>query len=179
MSEGLPGPGAFMIDENSFRELYETYWEKVYAVCYNSIRHVEIAQGMVQDIFRSVWERRDTLEITSSPERYLVRAAKFKVFEYIRNTQSRKEHTEKALGSYLGYHCSTEEEINYNSLKTQLHQAVELLPERCRNVFRLSREDGLTNREIAGLLDITERAVEYHIARALSVLRLHLQDYLP
>jgi RNA polymerase sigma-70 factor (family 1) len=171
-------PGPFIIDEKSFRVLYECYWEKVYAVCYNHVRQVEIAQGMVQDIFRSLWERRDTLEITTSPEKYLVRSAKFKVFEYIRNTQTRKEHFEKAMSGYTGYIHATEHEVVYNNLKGQVDTLVDSLPDKCRRVFRMSREEGLTNKEIANKLGITERAIEYHIARALTTLRLHLNDYL-
>lgn len=166
------------IDEKSFRELYERYWEKVYTVCYNHIRQQEIAQGMVQDIFRSLWERKDSLEINTAPEKYLARAAKFKVFEHIRNIQLRKEHLEKATAGQPRYTHNTESEIMYNNLRSRVSLLVENLPEKCQRVFRLSREEGFTNKEIANMLSITERAVEYHIARALHALRIHLREYL-
>ena len=67
-----------------FEKCYNLYWEKVYAVCYNNILKIELAQGMTQDIFKSIWERRDTLQIKNM-EHYLVRSAKMKVFEYFRN----------------------------------------------------------------------------------------------
>lgn len=178
MAEETPNPGPFVIDEKSFRALYERYWEKVYAVCYHHIRQTEIAQGMVQDIFKSIWERKDTLEIAFCPEKYLVRAAKFKVFEHIRNTQTRKEHLEKALVHFGEPVCTTEHDVMYDHLKTQVDTLVDSLPEKCRRVFRMSREEGLTNKEIARALSITERAVEYHVARALGVLRIHLQEHL-
>ncbi len=178
MPEDFTESASFIIDECSFKELYERYWEKVYAVCYNNIRQAEVAQGMVQDIYRSLWERRDSVEIVLSPERYLIRAAKFKVFEYIRNKKSRKEHTEKALCDYCDYTHSTENEVMYNSLKGQVARVVNGLPEKCRHVFTMSREEGLTNKEIARTLSITERAVEYHISRAIGVLKTQLHEYL-
>jgi RNA polymerase sigma-70 factor (family 1) len=178
MAEEIPGSGPLIINEESFKALYERYWEKVYAVCYHHIRQAEIAQGMVQDIFKSIWERKDMLEITLSPEKYLVRAARFKVFEHIRNTQTRKEHLKKALVYFPEPVCTTENDVMFDHLKIQVDTLVESLPEKCKRVFRMSREEGLTNKEIARALSITERAVEYHVARALGVLRIHLQEHL-
>lgn len=168
----------FRIDEQSFREIYLQYWDKVYAVCSSNLNDSEVAKGMVQEIFKSLWERKDELEITTSVERYLVRSAKFKVFEYIRNTSSRREHNQKALTNYCNHTCCTENEIMYNSLKSKVDTLVDTLPCQCRNVYRMSREQGLTNREIASNLLISERAVEYHISKALSMLKANLSEYL-
>ncbi|ODS84549.1 MAG: RNA polymerase sigma-70 factor [Cytophagaceae bacterium SCN 52-12] len=178
MAEEIPDPGPLIINEESFKALYERYWEKVYAICYTHIRQQEVAQGMVQDIFRSLWERRDSLEINTAPEKYLARAAKFKVFEHIRNVQLRKEHLEKAAAGQPGHTHNTESEIMYNNLRSRVNLLVENLPEKCQRVFRLSREEGFTNKEIANMLSITERAVEYHVARALHALRIRLREYL-
>lgn len=169
---------SFKIDESSFKQLYERNWEKVYAVCYNHLGQVEVAQGMTQDIFRSLWERKDVLEITSSPERYLVRAAKFKVFEHIRNLQNREKHLERIKHDYPKHSYATEEQVMFSTLSIQVGRLIDSLPTRCREVFKMSREDGFTNKEIANILSITERAVEYHIARALQTLRGSLQEYL-
>lgn len=157
--------------------MYLLYWEKVYAVCYNNVREAEPAKGMVQEIFKSLWERREELEIKTSIERYLMRSAKFKVFEYLRNTQSRKEHLEQALSGYCNATHCTENEVMFNSLKTKVDYLVDTLPCQCRNVYKMSREQGLSNKEIASSLLISERAVEYHITRALSTLRANLKEY--
>ncbi len=165
----------FTIDEQSFRAVYMQHWEQVYAVCYSNLRDSEVAKGMVQDIFKSLWERRDELEIITSVERYLLRSAKLKVFEYLRNSRIRQEHAEKASHTAAHY---AENDVFYNCLKEQLVQLIDTLPAQCRNVFKLSREQGLSNREIASQLLISERAVEYHITRALSTLKTNLSDYL-
>ena len=168
----------FRIDENSFKQIYLLHWEKVYAVCYNNIRETEPAKGMVQEIFKSLWERKEELEITTSVERYLLRSAKFKVFEYLRNTKSRREHTENALYNYCNATHCTENEVMFNSLKSKVDNLVDTLPCQCRNVYKMSREQGLTNKEIASSLLISERAVEYHITRALTTLRSNLTEYI-
>lgn len=165
------------IDEQSFREIYVQYWEQVFSVCYNNLRDVEVAKGMVQDIFKSLWERRNELEITTSVERYLLRSAKFKVFEYIRNSKSQQEHAEAAFLYTSTATNSTENDVLYNTLKEKVSNLVDTLPSQCRNVFKLSREQGLSNKEIASVLLISERAVEYHITRALSTLKTNLSEY--
>ena len=168
----------FTIDEKSFKEIYVLHWEKVFAVCYNNIRETEPAKGMVQDIFKSLWERKDELEINTSIERYLLRAAKFKVFEYIRNNKTRHEHSEQVYSNYCKSENCTENEVMYNSLKNKVEGLVDTLPCQCKRVFKMSREQGLSNKEIASSLLISERAVEYHITRALTTLKANLTEYL-
>jgi RNA polymerase sigma-70 factor (family 1) len=178
MKDPISQPPPFRIDEQSFRQIYLNYWDQVYAVCYHNLNDSEVAKGMVQEIFKSLWERKDELEITTSVERYLVRSAKFKVFEYIRNTTSRREHNEKAFSNHCNHTNCTENEVMYNSLKDKVDILVDTLPCQCRNVYTMSREQGLSNKEIASSLLISERAVEYHISRALSTLKANLSEYL-
>lgn len=179
MTDELSNSNPFRIDEKSFRQIYMTYWDKVFAICYNNLGKPEVAKEMVQDIFKSLWERREELEITNSVERYLLRSAKLKVFEYLRNTKSRKEHTAHALVNHCNHSDCTENMVMYNSLKDQVDVLIDTLPCQCRNVFKMSREQGLSNKEIASSLLISERAVEYHIARALTTLKANLTDYFP
>ncbi|QHV95138.1 RNA polymerase sigma-70 factor [Spirosoma endbachense] len=177
MPEKILCTNPIRIDEQSFREMYLQYWEQVFNVCYSNLRDVEAAKGMVQDIFKSLWERRDELEITTSVERYLLRSAKFKVFEYLRNSKIRQEHTAKSVAYECAAANSTENEVLYNSLKEKVSHLVDTLPAQCQNVFKMSREQGLSNKEIASMLLISERAVEYHITRALATLKTNLSEY--
>ncbi len=165
------------ITEKSFKEIYNLYWEKVYAVCYNNIRETEASKEMVQDIFKSLWERKDELEINTSIERYLVRSAKLKVFEYIRNKTTREKHIECALEDYCESSNCTENEILFNNLTEKINTLIDRLPCQCKNVYTLSRKQGMTNKEIASALLISERAVEQHITKALKTLRENLHEY--
>lgn len=131
---------------------------------------------MVQDIFKSLWERRDDLEL-EKVSNYLIRSAKFKTFEYIRNKSIRQKHIEiKYQDSSHAINC-TEERVLYNSLQQKVNQLIDALPHQCKRVFRMSREQGLSNRQIASSLLISERAVEYHITRAINMLKLKLSSY--
>jgi RNA polymerase sigma-70 factor (family 1) len=165
------------IDENSFKEIYNLYWEKVFSVCYAHIGEKESAKGMVQEIFKSLWERKDELEITQSVEKYLVRSAKFKVFEYIRNKKIREKHLENIVLLQVTSVNSTENDVMLGTLTEKISALIEKLPNQCRKVFKMSREDGLSNKEIACDLLISERAVEYHISRAVTALKSNLKEY--
>lgn len=164
------------LDQQDFRRVYELYWEKVFAVCYNHIKKEEIAKGMTQDIFLSLWERRGSLQIHTSIEHYLVKSAKNKVAEYFRNQAIRNKNLNCALKDYCGQSNCTEENVAFSILLQELDILVEQLPCQCQNVFRMSREQGMSNREIANKLGISERAIEYHISKAISFLRKSLPE---
>ncbi len=169
--------GGNISSPEDFKSVYDTYWEKVYAVCYNNMHKVELSQEMTQDIFMSLWEKKDTLKIVISIEHYLIRAAKNKVSEHIRNKTIRSKHLNCALQDYCSESNCTEEDIAFSELVEALGMLVEQLPCRCREVFKLSREKGLTNRQIAEQFQISERAVEYHISKAIGFLKENMTEF--
>ena len=166
-----------MTSPEGFEVIYVRYWEKVFAVCYNSTERIELAQSMTQDIFKSIWERRDSIQIEKSIEHYLVRSAKKKVAEYFRNQSIRSKHLDLASHDDCAAANCTEQDVAYSLLVEELNLLVGRLPCQCRNVYRMSREQGLTNKQIAQELKISERAVEYHISKAISFLKKNLPEY--
>ncbi|NGM63354.1 RNA polymerase sigma-70 factor [Sphingobacterium sp. SGG-5] len=164
-----------LINEETFTQAYNDCWEKVFCICHKHVGDMEIAKELVQDIFKSVWERRETLYIDTCIERYLLRCAKLKVFEYIRNKQIRSEHLKYITEVQEKDSNITEDTIMHNALSETLDGLVATLPLKCQNVFRLSREKGLTNKEIAYHLIISERTVEHHLSNALKLLKSKLK----
>lgn len=162
-----------LINRRTFEDVYNRYWEKVYAVCYNNIRDVEVAKEMVQDIFKSLWERRDNLELENVGN-YLIRSAKLRTLEYIRNKTTRQKIDEFNYQGCVNASNCTEEQVLFNNLKESVDLLVDSLPCQCKRVYKLSREDGFSNREIAEKLTISERAVEYHITKAMTTLKQKL-----
>ncbi len=164
-------------DKIDFEDIYNLHWRKVYAVCLFHVKDDELAQDFVQDIFKSLWERRHHLEIKGEYENYLVRAAKLKVFEHIRNEEIKRKHQENIKSNASFLENTTEEQISVSELSHKIGALVELLPPQCNRVFNLSRFRGLSNKEIASALSITEKAVEYHITKALGLLRKNLKEF--
>lgn len=161
-----------------FEHIYNMYWEKVFLLCYHSLNNKEIAQDLTQDIFRSLWEKRERLEIKSSIEGYLVQSAKYKVIEYVRSEITNRKYNDTVLKeNEVITSNSPEEEYTHSELNFILKRLISTLPQQCKKVFTLSRLKGQTNREIANALEISERAVEYHITKALSFIRKNLSNY--
>lgn len=161
-----------------FETVYNLYWKKLYSICNKSLEDPDIAKDLVQDIFISLWEKQEELIINDSLEKYLVKAAKFKVFEYIRNKVGHESKME-TLSYYqtLEQTTSSQELVEYKELQENINSAISLLPDHCKKVFLQSRIEGLKNKEIAQALQITERTVEYHITKALAHLRIRLKEY--
>jgi len=175
--KGRKNEQELLSSKKGFECIYNTYWEKVFAVCYHSTGELELGREMTQDIFKSIWERRETIVIEKSPEHYLVRAAKLKVAEHYRNQAVRKKYIDSIAQDHCASAHCTEQDVNYCLLLEELDLLVDRLPCQCKNVFNMSRNKGMTNKEIAEELQISERAVEYHISKALSFLKKNLPDY--
>lgn len=161
------------IERSSFEELFSTFWKRMYAFALKMTEDEQDAKEIVQEVFKSLWERRSELSIKDA-ERYLLRSVKLKSLEYLRNKATRQKHHELILNqSRIDYE---DQHLQEKELKERLDTVVDSLPKQCKNVFKMSREEGLTNKEIAHVLLISERAVEYHISKALSVLRVALTE---
>lgn len=165
------------IDSKSFERLYKSYWKKVFGIIFHYTQDEEIAEEISQDLFASVWERRKTLVIRTSIEQYLSRAAKLEAFQYLRTSVNQQRHIDCALQGHCNSINCTEEQVLFNQLKGSLVEFVEQLPCRCREVYQMSHEQGLSNKTIALQLEISEKTVEYHLHKAMGFLRENLQKF--
>jgi len=166
------------IDENSFFQLYETYWKKLYQVALKYLGDHYRAEEVVQEIFTSLWQRKDTLLLSADTvENYLIRAVRFKISriytDEIRKTQKLDEF--KQLQQEASN--QTEKQVLYSFLQADVDKLVDMLPDRCKGVYLLSRVKGLNNKEIAVDLFISEKTVENQLTKALNFLRGRLKKY--
>jgi RNA polymerase sigma-70 factor, ECF subfamily len=173
----LPDTQYNTVNEKTFTEWYERYWNELYVAGKRYTESEEIAKGLVQNVFISLWERRDTIVLHTSIQHYLHRALKIKALEFYRKETVKDkflDHEERRLQAL----CHTaDQQLSYKEILGALSNAVEQLPERCREVYIMSREAGMDNRSIAAQLVITEKAVEGNITRALSAIRYKLSIF--
>lgn len=158
-------------DGAAFTQIYEMYWEKLLAIAYAHTKDKSDAEEIVQEVFLSLWNRREQVNIQSL-ENYLAKAVKFATFKKIMRTH---QYEDIYSISYKGQYESLEEQIDAVFLKEYLEGVVDVLPARCRLIFKYSREDHKTNKEIAQELSISEKAVEANITRALKKIRFQLK----
>ncbi len=158
-------------NDEAFTEIFKRYWKPVLTVAANKTGDLDEAEDIVQDLFISLWKRRRDLQLTSSLGSYLAVSVKYKVLKVlaVRNKVLPLEAggQDAALLSAPG----TESAIEMEQLTCQLSEIVESLPEKCKIVYRLSRESGFSHRQIAQQMDISEKTVEAHISRALRAIR--------
>lgn len=163
-------------DQAAFTEIYNRYWEKMVTIAYVKLQSTEDAKEVVQDLFVDIWNRRAVCEIHYSLHTYISGALRYKIYSCIATRQ--KEHQKIRQLPAQDICNNTEEWLSYETLKEDLERAVLELPEKCRLVFRLSREGGFSNQEIAAALHISSKTVENHMTKALERLHAALKSFL-
>lgn len=160
----------------AFEEIYNRYWSRLYSAAYKRLRSREVCQEIVQDLFTSFWLGRKEFQLRASLESYLYVAVRYKVFNHLEKELVRRNYRSTLPAPALLADNSTEESIFLKDLNHQLEEELGQLPEKCRQVFELSRREQKSNREIALELNISEKTVENHITKALRILRTSLRD---
>lgn len=182
MTEQRPYDNAELLEglkagsEAAFTAIYELYWQRVYAVGFYFSGSKQEAEETVQQVFMSLWERRESLEITTSLEGFLATAAKYSVLRERAKQERREKILKDAPLAFEAEPGTPEEQLQGRMLEEALHNAVEKLPERTRIIYTYSRRDELTNAEIAKSLDISIKTVESHMTKALRTVRGTLRE---
>lgn len=160
----------------AFKVFYKEHSRKLFRICFVFTKDEAIASEMVQDIFCSLWERRSSLTIHGDIENFLYRCAKFQYFNYQRNqkVKARFHQEEFLLRNAITNH--TEEAVIFGELEARIEMLVEGMPNRRKEVYKLSRQKGLSVREIANHLTISEKTVKNHLTHSLTYLRGHLRE---
>jgi len=164
-------------DESAFNELFKRYWRKVHAMAYARVRSKEITEEIVQELFTSLWDKRTTHTIQSLPS-YLYQAVKFKALNYIESRIVQEKYWNYYKTFVPQGEDATEDVIGYNDLMEVIEQGMTKLPEKSKKVFRLHRIEGWSVSEIADLLNLSEKAIQYHLTQSAKTLRIHLKNNL-
>jgi RNA polymerase sigma-70 factor (family 1) len=164
-------------DEQAFKEIYTRYWKPVFETAWHRLASKETAKELVQTIFLRIWEKRHSIQITHL-QGYLQTAIKNSVINNIEAALVHKKYLQHMVHTGSTACEGTESFLTFHELSEAIEKAIATLPEKTRQVFRLSRFHYLSIREIATRLNISEKAVEYHITQSLKTLRLYLKDYL-
>ncbi len=173
-------------DAKAFEEVFKCWYEPLVHFTNEYISDFESARNIVQNIFMRLWEKRELIDPESNIRSYIYMAARNASLSYLRHLkletnffENSKRNTESLQLNYEALDCLNFEKIDFQNLERIINETIESLPPRCREVFVLSRNENLKNKEIALRLDISVKAVEANITRALIELRENTKDYLP
>jgi len=163
-------------NEKAFAEIYSRYWFKLYGVAYHQTGTKEEAEELVHDVFETLWSRRHTIQITHLSS-YLVVSVKNLTVNYIKSQITQRKYQEYLILQEIHQSNSTEEIIRLDDLTGAIEKAMKKLPEKTCEVFKMSRFGNQSVKDIARLLNLSEKGVEYHITQSLKVLKEHLKSY--
>lgn len=160
-------------DRSVIDEIYKQYHKKIFRFSVSYLKDEDDAYDIVQDVFIKLWENRQHLKTDTNFDSYLFTVAKNTVLTLFRKRASEQKFYKQQLSENSIYEDNTEHEIDYNFLKQRYYQLVDKLPTKRKEVFLLSRENGLSNKEIALKQGISEKTVEDHLTKSLSFFRQH------
>ena len=163
---------------SAFGELYARYYEPLNYYCTQYLNDEIGAEDVVQDIFLQLWETRDTLQVTSSFSGYLYASAKNRILNMYRQFDVHSRFAQYILVHETESTNETEDAIIENDYTTFLNRLIEQLPPMQKEVFRLSRIEGLTSKEIAEALNISDETVRKHSSLAMKKIKNQLINQL-
>lgn len=164
-------------DEKAFEEIYRRYWEFLRSSASKHFQSEQKAEDAVQEILISFYKRRYSIEFTVSLRAYLCKALKFKIMNEVRSQIVRDTYQKNVRYAYsfshdiCAYHLYESKE-----LACIINRSIDFLPEKCKQVFLLSRGENLSYKDISGQLGISVSTVEKHISKALKVLKESLAN---
>ena len=163
--------------EKEFERIYNALWSKLYNIAYSYFRDRTTAQEVTQDVFVNLWMKRDSLPPILDLNAYLLRSVKNRIYNQFDKIHSREQLERNIMPTMTTQTENTEEQIVYTDTLDVVNQEIDQLRVMTKTVFRLSRFDRYTNNEIADRLQLSGKAVEYHITKALKKLRLRLNIF--
>jgi len=161
--------------ETAFDELFRKYYRRLVNFSMNVVKNKDSAEEVVQDLFVTLWEKKDKLQLKVSLKAYLYRAVYNNSIHYYKK-QQRFVHNDVELSEELSDDYT--DILEQSELEERIYQTIEQLPEKCKEIFKLKRFDELKNKEIAEQLRISIKTVETQMTRALKFLTKNLGDLL-
>jgi len=165
-------------DSAAFTAIFERYQSLLYIFAYKRINDREEAKDMIHELFASIWERRESIQISGDILPYLYTALKNRIFDLYKH----KQVTRRYLESFQEYLDTAQNAADYrvrhNDLSALIEKEIAALPEKMRVVFELSRKSNLSRKEIAEVLGMSEETVKSRMHSALKILKGRLGSLL-
>jgi RNA polymerase sigma-70 factor (ECF subfamily) len=166
-------------DETAFKEFYKENVFKLFQFAFAFARNKELSEEIVNDVFLKLWQRRNKISGIKNINVYLYVSVKNTAFNYLRKTSPKKNIDIEEISADHFYLSPDQEQILItDELKRLIEQSINQLPPKCKLVFKLVKEDGLSCTEVATILGISYKTVTTQLTIALKKLELLLQPSL-
>ena len=165
-------------NEKAFSEIYDVYANDLLRFILKKIDDERVAEDILHDLFLSLWKKRNDLHNIESLPSYLYSSCRYLVFAYYREQIKKGQSVDFHDIELIDKEVPLEERLHYKYLIDLVESEVENLPEKCKQVFKMSRQQYFSNKDIAVQLAISESTVEKHLHKAISRLRLKTKNFL-
>jgi len=166
-------------DMAAFKKIYDAFCKPLYSFALSYMKDSFDAEEIVQDVFLKLWEKRDEVDELKSFKSYLYRITVNKIFNELKHRIVKRKYDQHLLNIDQVTDETPESSIQLQELNKKLEHLLSKLPEQQRNIFIMSRWQGLSNAEIAQNLSLSTRTVENQIYRATKFIKLHLNNDYP
>lgn len=160
----------------AFEELYFRYHARLYNFCNRIMRNTQEAEGLVQEIFIAIWENREKLDENKSFNGFIFKIARNKIINRIKQKLTHNVYR-KYMSEKDKEPIDLRTEIESREMMVLIQKSIDALPEQTKEIFLFSRNDGMTYKEIARKLNISENVVDHEIRKALQKIREYLNKY--
>jgi RNA polymerase sigma-70 factor (ECF subfamily) len=164
-------------DYQAFEEVFKISYPWLMNYARQLVSDRAEAENAVSEVFYKIWKSRATIRIHRSVKSYLYQAVRNQVLDTVRRTKPSRTYEYAMVPATSSFERSPEEEMIGNELKERIWRAIDRLPPQRRQIFLLSREEGLKYHEIAQRLNISIKTVETQISRSLKTLRELLPEH--
>lgn len=161
--------------QTSFKFLFKKYYVVLCRFAMQIVKEEEAAEEVVQETFVHFWENRKVIMITSSLSGYLYSSVRNAALNHLQKTKVRLKH-ESIFATTSDDDIPETEDIR---LKAIVNEAIQLLPEKCKEIFCMARFEGLTHEEIADYLRISKKTIENQMTIAFQKIREYMKDHVP
>lgn len=163
-------------DIKAFENLFRRYYGFLCSYAYKTVKDSANAEEIVQEFFVRLWEKREQLSIDTSVKNYFFRSIRNQCINAIQHDKIKARYAQKVI-SETEIDFSNDDSFVELELSEKINESIQALPEKRREIFLLSREEGLKYREIAEKLNVSVKTVETQMSQAIKFLRDKLKKY--
>lgn len=165
-------------DERAFEQLYNLFYERMYATSYNYLKNKPLAEEVVSDVFYKIWQKRSEMNEVRNFESFLFISVRNLSFNYLRNnTRISNESLDDSYSHISDSQALPDEEVQAQELQGLLTKSIDKLPKKCKAIFKMIRFEGLKYKEVASQLDISINTVDTQMRIAMRKLAESLGDF--
>ena len=164
-------------DGAALEEIYRRYSERIFLAAFKKVRSKETAEELVQNLFISLWAKREQQQIHKL-EAYLQTAIRYQVIDFIRSKILHDRYAQITKDQLAVDENPSESKLLLQELSLAIDNTIKKLPQKTQEIFRLSRYEHRSVKEIAQSMNLSEKAVQYHVTQSLKFMRSHLKEFM-